>query len=64
MAYGDELISALTVGCGIMLGAVALWLINEYVPHEHFILGREGMHSPGLRRIWLFVIAITLHNFP
>jgi hypothetical protein len=29
VAYGDELISALTVGCGIMLGAVALWLINE-----------------------------------
>ena len=62
--YGAELPAALTVGGGIMLGALALWGINESVPHEHFILGREGAMSTGLRRIWLFVIAITLHNFP
>jgi ZIP family zinc transporter len=62
--YGGKLPAALTVGAGILLGAVALWLINEHVPHEHFILGREGVMSTSLRRIWLFVIAITLHNFP
>ena len=61
--YGGELLAALTVGCGILLGALVLWLVDEYVPHEHFFLGREGM-STSLRRIWLFVIAITLHNFP
>src|SRR5918996_6298198 len=62
--YGADLPAALTIGCGIMLGALALWAINESVPHEHFILGREGAMSTSLRRIWLFVIAITLHNFP
>jgi len=62
--YGGAWPAALTVGCGILLGAVALWGINERVPHEHFILGREGAMSTSLRRIWLFVIAITLHNFP
>jgi zinc transporter, ZIP family len=50
--YGAELPAALTVGAGILLGAVALWLINEHVPHEHFILGREGVMSTSLRRIW------------
>ena len=39
-------------------------VINEHVPHEHFILGPEGPPTERLRRIWLFVIAITLHNFP
>lgn len=34
------------------------------VPHEHFIKGREGGVSVSLRRRWLFVLAITLHNFP
>jgi zinc transporter, ZIP family len=62
--YGRDLPAALTVGCVMMLGAVALWWIERYVPHEHFILGREGTISTSLRRIWLFVIAITLHNFP
>lgn len=34
------------------------------MPHEHAILGREGPESARIRRIWLFIIAITLHNFP
>src|SRR6056297_586318 len=45
-------------------GAVALELIHRYAPHEHFIIGREGPDAEALSRIWLFIIAITLHNFP
>jgi zinc transporter, ZIP family len=52
------------VGCGVLLGAAGLWAIHQYLPHEHFILGPEGPHGVRFRRIWLFVIAITLHNLP
>ncbi len=52
------------VSLGILLGAASLWWIHTAVPHEHFILGREGPATERLRRIWLFVIAITLHNVP
>ena len=62
-SYG-ELGAALVVSADIMLGALTLWLVNAYVPHEHFILSREGGDTSSLQRIWLFVIAITLHNFP
>src|SRR5918994_3025056 len=61
--YG-EFAAALVVSIGFLLGAVSLWLVNAYLPHEHFILGREGGDTSSLQRIWLFVIAITLHNFP
>ena len=54
----------LVVGSAIVLGALGLWLIDEHAPHEHFIAGREGPATASLRRVWLFVIAITLHNFP
>lgn len=55
------------VGLSILLGAAALMLLDRILPHEHFIKGREGPGSTSstkLRRTWLFVIAITLHNFP
>ena len=62
---GNAAMSAGIIGTAIMLGATTLQLINRYIPHEHFIIGPnpEALHSR-LQRIWLFVIAITLHNFP
>ena len=38
--------------------------MNTLLPHEHFRTGREGPAAASLRRVWLFVIAITIHNFP
>ncbi|MGI9055090.1 MAG: ZIP family metal transporter [Pyrinomonadaceae bacterium] len=49
----------------LFIGGFTLWLINESVPHEHFgRKGHEGADTNRLRKIWLFVIAIAIHNFP
>jgi ZIP family zinc transporter len=57
--------SAGIIGASILLGAVTLQLVNYYAPHEHFLIGpNRGAAGSKLQRIWLFVIAITLHNFP
>ncbi len=61
---GSSVLSALIIVIGILLGGVFLFLGDRYLPHEHFIKGREGADIAKLRRIWLFIIAITLHNFP
>ncbi len=61
---GSRVSATLIVIGGILTGAVGLWLIHTYAPHEHFHVGREGPVTTKLRRVWLFVIAITLHNFP
>lgn len=63
---GSETRAALIASGGIALGAVAMSLIHARVPHEHFIKGpeHEGAGVIRLGRNWLFVLAITLHNFP
>lgn len=49
---------------GILLGGLCLWIADRLIPHEHFYKGLEGQRAVNVRRIWLFVYAITLHNFP
>ncbi len=61
---GGGLSAVLVVGAGMVLGGVFLWTADRLLPHEHFINGPEGSDSRRLRRIWLFVIAIVIHNFP
>ncbi|MDJ0743908.1 MAG: ZIP family metal transporter [Xenococcaceae cyanobacterium MO_167.B27] len=56
--------SALIISIGIILGAGLLWLIHNNFPHENFNQGQEGKITENFQRIWLFVLAITLHNFP
>ncbi|ARP93640.1 ZIP family metal transporter [Bordetella genomosp. 13] len=60
--------SAGIVGVAVLLGGAALLLADRVLPHEHFIKGKEGgrdrADSKKLRRTWLFVFAIILHNVP
>lgn len=53
-----------TVGAAILLGGIALLALERWLPHEHFIKGVEGPAARTLRRTWLFVFAIALHNLP
>ena len=62
--YEHAVSAVAVVAAGFLAGAVALSLVHRFAPHEHFQLGREGPESSTLNRLWLFVIAITLHNFP
>lgn len=64
LQYGGALTAALVAAGGIILGAALLAFLNEIIPHEHFAQGREGADAQALARIWLFVLAITIHNFP
>ncbi|MDQ2075101.1 ZIP family metal transporter [Marinimicrobium sp. ABcell2] len=56
--------AATVVSLGMLLGAAVLALIHAFTPHQHFFKGREGKDSKRIGGIWLFVIAIALHNFP
>ena len=67
MAGGGPWAAGSIIGASILLGGAALMLMDKLLPHEHFIKGREGMDGHAvrkLRRTWLFVIAIALHNLP
>jgi len=62
--YGAGIVPALITVAGVALGAGVIALANELIPHEHFFQGVEGPSAQALKRIWLFVLAITIHNLP
>lgn len=65
MRYGySKAIAALIMVGGIMLGGVFLQLAHRFLPHEHFFKGEENRQGSNLARVWLFILAITIHNFP
>ena len=49
---------------GIVFGSILVTLADRLLPHMHLIIGYEGAKSSVIRGIWLFVIAITIHNMP
>lgn len=61
---GNEAIAALIMAISVLVGGWFLWFTHQRFPHEHFNKGVEGQNTKNLKRVWLFIIAITLHNFP
>jgi ZIP family zinc transporter len=61
---GIKIGEAAPVLLGIVLGAIIITSADQLLPHMHLIIGDEGTSSSLIRGIWLFVIAITIHNMP
>lgn len=58
-----NIITISTICAGILLGGCFLGFIDKHTPHFHMLMGYEGKNSK-LNKIMLFIIAITIHNFP
>ncbi|KGK88571.1 ZIP family metal transporter [Clostridium sp. HMP27] len=62
---GGNIKAVLITSAGILSGGIMLDLIDKYAPHQHYLFNKksEGRAS-NLTKVWLFIIAITIHNFP
>lgn len=57
--------AAATVIAAVLIGAFTIGAIERLLPPLNELgLGPKGIAGVSFRRIWLFVAAITLHNFP
>ena len=50
------------VAAGIMVGAGFLVLADQWLPYEKYL--EQGESFDSLRKVWLFIAAVTLHNLP
>lgn len=62
--FGGRFAPGAVAVAGVVLGVAVLSFLNDRIPHEHFLRGHEGPEAKALKRVWLFVLAITIHNFP
>ncbi|OQK18125.1 hypothetical protein AU255_09875 [Methyloprofundus sedimenti] len=51
------------VAVGMVMGVLFLDLADRKLPHIHFV-GSNEASDLSFRKIWLFIFAITIHNFP
>lgn len=56
--------SSLTVGAGIIGGAVLILLLDRMVSHNTGKLAHRQAGSDSLKHAWMFVAAVALHNVP
>lgn len=56
--------AAATVVFGLGLGVLLMLGLDRFTPHEHEKIGVQGPSSQRISRVWLFVLAIILHNLP
>jgi ZIP family zinc transporter len=61
---GNGALAALTVVVGLGLGTLLMLGLDQFTPHEHVHGGACGAGCERVNRIWLFVLAIVLHNLP
>ena len=62
---GGTAIAVLVTAVGIIVGALLIDLVDHFSPHEHLLnKHHEGAVNTSLSKIWLFIIAITIHNIP
>ena len=62
--FGNGALAALTVVAGLALGVLLMLGLDYFTPHEHASTGPCGPDHQRINRVWLFVLAIVLHNIP
>ena len=66
MTFGDQMWPGkgmIAVAVGMIIGGIFLDLADRRMPHVHFLKPHELEETP-IRKLWLFIVAITIHNFP
>ena len=61
---GSKPLGAGVVVIGMALGVLLMLGLDAFIPHEHDKTGPCGPGHERCSRIWLFVLAIAVHNLP
>ncbi|PMP62768.1 MAG: ZIP family metal transporter [Sulfurihydrogenibium sp.] len=52
------------VSLGLILGTFIFLIVDRFIPEDYFLRIYENGNSKILKKMWLFIFAITVHNFP
>lgn len=61
---GDRFSGAFVVVAGMALGVLLMIGLDAFTPHEHDSTGPCGPAPERCSRMWLFVMAMAIHNLP
>ncbi|WP_323011876.1 ZIP family metal transporter [Castellaniella sp.] len=62
--FDSSVAAATTVVVGLGLGVLLMLGLDYFTPHRHESSGLSGPETSRISGVWLFVLAIILHNLP
>ncbi|NPA52657.1 MAG: ZIP family metal transporter [Aquificae bacterium] len=62
-SYENRFLTAVIVAFGLSLGAFIFFLADRFIPEDYFV-GIDNKNSKEIKSVWIFILAITVHNFP
>lgn len=60
----EKFMAITVVTFGMILGTMIFLLVDRFIPDDYFIKVYDNSDGKVLKKMWLFIIAITVHNFP
>jgi ZIP family zinc transporter len=56
--------ASLSVGAGVLMGAALLLVLDRVISAEGVLKSSDAINAHSMKRAWLFVWAVALHNLP
>lgn len=63
-SFLPEIYAVMVVSIAFLIGGFIFLILDKTVPDDYFLRVIKDKNTDSLKKVWLFILAVSLHNFP